>query len=326
MFLKSLISLLILTPAVFADVNVYTDRDEKIMEPLAASFEKQTGVKVNFIIASGSDIVGRLQAEGQSSPADVAIVKDMFYLNQLAGLGLFQPMIADTSEVPSAMKSPENLWAAVTMRARTIVYNKDKVDPSELQTYASLGESKWKNKLCVRTSQSTYNYGLISGLIADLGFDDAKSIVDSWVKNFYETPLSSDRSVLEAIENGQCDVGLVNSYYLGQENDAENNLNIDIAFANQNSTGTHVNGTGAGVLVFSRNVADANLFMDYVLSAEGQKIFSDVSYEFPVTKDVLSPQSTVNKWLGFKANSTNWTEINSHLDEAYKIIEEVGYE
>jgi len=326
MFLKSLITLLIFTSSVFADVNVYTDRNEKIMEPLAISFEEQTGVKVNYITVSGSDIVGRLQAEGQQSPADVVIVKDMFYLNQLASLGLFQPMTADTSKVPSAMKSPEGFWSAVTMRARTIVYNKDKVEPSELTTYASLGDSKWKSKLCVRTSQSTYNYALISGLIADLGFDDAKSVVDSWVKNFSEAPLSSDRSVLEAIENGQCDVGLVNSYYLGQENDADNNLNVGIAFANQNSSGTHVNGTGAGVLVFSKNVADANRFMDFVLSADSQKIFSDVSYEFPVTKGVESPQKTVNKWLGFKANSTNWTELDSHLDKAYKIIEEVGYE
>lgn len=308
-----------------ADLNIYTDRPAELMDPVVETFEQQTGEKVNYITMGASTIIDRLLAEGVTTPADIVIAKDMLYLNEMANLGLLQPMTASTDHVPLQMQNPEKLWAAVTMRARTVVYNMDTVDPSEITDYASLGDERWQGQLCLRTSQSSYNVSLIAGFVADLGYEGAKSLMQSWMNNMSGAPKGNDRGVLEAVEQGECSIGVVNSYYLGQENAKGNNLNVGIVFVDQSELGVHVNGTGAGIVAASSKQELSNQFMDVMLSSESQYVFSNAHYDYPVSPELL-PETLVADWGVFYSNETNWSVIGDSVDSAYSIIDEIGYE
>jgi len=330
MIKKSIILVLGLSYALSANaqINIYTDRNAEFIDPVAEAFTAETGEPVNFIKISGADAIKRLLIEGDNSPADIVIFKDMLYLNGLASEGLLQPMTASTYHVPAQMQHPEALWAAITMRARTIVYNTNKVSADEVQTYASLGDEKWKNKLCLRTSDienNSYNVGLVSGFIADLGEDAAKSILQSWMNNSPQIE-QSDRDVLDAIENEECLVSVINSYYLGQNQFRDGKTpNVGIVFVEQDGLGAHVNGTGAGIVAASLKTELNNKFMELLLSSETQQSFSTLNYDFPVSQDVeaLTP---VLDWSFFKANEANWSVIGENVDAALRIFREVGYE
>lgn len=314
-----------------ASINVYTDRNDDYMKPLVEAFKAQTGEDVNYLTLSGSEIIERLLVEGADSAADIVIVKDMLYLNQLSSNGLLQPMTASTEHIPTQMKSPVGFWSAITMRARTIVFNKNEVDPLDIQTYESLGSEMFTGKLCLRTAnleKTTYNVGLVAGFIADRGEEATKTLLESWMKNLAIAPIveGGDRAVLRAIDSGECSVGVVNSYYLGQEMFRDEEiLNVGIVFADQYTHGTHVNGTGAGIVAASEKTELANEFMSLLLSSSTQELFSEINYDFPVSQDV-APLTPVADWTAFLANQTNWSVVGENVDKALKIIEEVGYE
>jgi iron(III) transport system substrate-binding protein len=323
---KSLVTLFVFlfTLAASADILIYTDRSAELMDPLVELFEQQTGENAVYLTMGSSEVVDRLLAEGDRTLADIVIVKDMLYLNEMANLGLLQPMTVSTDQVPAQMQHPDKLWAALTMRARTVVYNVDLVDPEEVKTYASLGDEKWRGQLCLRTSQSSYNVSLISGFIADLGYDGAKSLMQSWLNNLSGAPKPNDRAVIDAVAQGECSVGVVNSYYLGQENAIGNSLNVGIVFVDQEGLGVHVNGTGAGIVAVSEKEAQSNQFMNIMLSSEVQYVFSNAHFDYPVNPNLL-PETLVANWGSFFSNETNWSVVGDSTQEAYSIIEELGY-
>ena len=103
----------------------------------------------------------------------------------------------------------------LSVRARTIVYNTKNVKESDLSTYEDLANKKWEKRLCLRTSKKVYNQSLVAMLIYELGEEKAKALVRGWVNNAVDI-FSNDTAVLKAVAAGQCDVGIINTYYYGR--------------------------------------------------------------------------------------------------------------
>src|SRR5690606_6460946 len=132
--------------------------------------------------------------------------------------GLLAPVESAVLEqnIPDYLQDPQNRWFGLSVRARTIVYSPDRVDAAELSTYDALAEPQWQGRLCLRTSKKVYNMSLVATMIERLGTARTEEVVRGWVANLAAPVFSSDTLVLDAIAAGQCDVGLVNTYYLGQ--------------------------------------------------------------------------------------------------------------
>src|SRR6187455_3790051 len=73
------------------EVNVYTYRETKLIQPLFDAFTKDTGVKVNVVSAS-SGLEQRMKAEGANSPADVLLTVDISRLEDAVQNGITQPI------------------------------------------------------------------------------------------------------------------------------------------------------------------------------------------------------------------------------------------
>ena len=222
LFLFIAVSTLLLTSftgsAIATEVVVYSARNEHLIEPLFKEFTEETGINIRFITDKAGTLVQRLKTEGARTPADVLITVDAGNLWYAADQGLLQPVTSETllRNIPEHLRDPEGKWYGLSVRARTIVYNTQKVKPEELSTYAALGDPNWKGRLLLRTSKKVYNQSLVAMLISEHGVEKAEGIVKSWVQNLAADPFSNDTKVMEAIVAGQGDVGIVNSYYYGR--------------------------------------------------------------------------------------------------------------
>jgi len=313
------------SPLVAADeVVVYSARHYG-QEPAFDAFTKQTGIAVRVLTGDAGPLLERLKAEGDRSPADVLLTVDAGNLWNAARASVLSPVTSTTlaSNVPAHLRDPENKWFGLTMRARTIMYNPKKVTPAELSTYEALGDPKWKGRLCLRSSGYIYNQSLVATFIKRHGEPRTEDILKGWVAN-QPTIISGDTKILEAIAAGQCDVGLTNSYYLARLLAKDPNFPVALFWANQPSSGTHVNVSGAGVTTHARNRASAIRFLEYLSSVEAQQMFANTSMEFPVNPKAET-HPIVRGWGTFRQDDINVASAGEFQAAATRLSDRVGY-
>lgn len=312
-----------------ADLVLYTDRPTVRMQVIAEKFKQKTNVTIQVIELPYKDLNAKLQTEGAQSPADVIFVKDLVFLEELSRQNKFAPMVSEKiqSQVLPAMRHPQNLWAAVTFRARTLVYDAA-LDVSTIQTYADLAQPEWAQSLCLRTGKAAYNEALVASLIATEGFESAKNIVSGWLNNRPQPMVySDDTQILKAIGSGDCAMGIANSYYLGLllANPATAQLPVKIKFLNQNKNGVHVNGMGAGISKTTQQAPLATQFVEFLLTDEIQLYLSGEQMDYPAKVGLL-PQTLVKDFGTFKADTTSWKVLGDQIESARLLIKDVDYQ
>ena len=225
------------------EVVVYSARNEQLIKHLFDSYTKETGVQIKFITDKEGPLMQRLQAEGSNTPADILLTVDAGNLWQAGQLGLLKPVHSKvlSTNIPAYLRDPKNLWFGLSVRARTLVYNTQKLQAVQLSTYEDLAHPKWKGRLCLRTSKKVYNQSLVAMMIAEHGEAKTEEIVRGWVANLATDVFPDDTKMLEAIAAGQCDVGIVNTYYFGRLIEKNPKLNLALFWPNQQSNGVHVN-------------------------------------------------------------------------------------
>jgi iron(III) transport system substrate-binding protein len=191
------------------------------------------------------------------------------------------------------------------------------------QTYAELGDAQWKGKLCLRPSTHPYTQSLVAGLINNLGANEARKIVDSWVAN---NPLyiNSDTDILKAIEAGDCDVALANSYYLGRLLTENSSFPVSLTWPDQAGAGAHLNISAAAVTANAPNRVNAVALLEW-LTSKGQKIFSDANNEFPADPNI-EPNKIISGFGTFKADTKSVRELGRLNPQAVELLSAAKYE
>lgn len=325
-----LIAALTFQAAVAEEVVVYSARNEQLIKPLFDAYTKETGVNVKFITDKEGPLMARLKAEGTNTPADMLMTVDAGNLWQAAEEGLLKPVNSKTlaANIPAHLRDPDGEWFGLSVRARTLVYNKNTVKPGELTTYEDLANSRWKNRLCLRTSKKVYNQSLVAMMIYEHDEGKTEDIVEGWVRNLAAPPFPDDTKAMEAVAAGQCDVTLVNTYYFGRLMEKSPSLPLAIFWPNQNlkskDAGVHVNISGAGITRHAKNPAGAIKLLEWLSSEKAQNLYADVNLEYPVNAKVKS-DPTVAAWGGFKQNLINVKEAGRLQAKAVKLMDRVGY-
>jgi len=323
----TLITLASITAFAHADtVTVYSARNEQLLKPILDRYSKETGTEIKLLTANEGALLARLNAEGASTPADVLITVDAGNLWLAAQQGQLRALNSSVLQknIPAHLRDPDNQWFGLSVRARTIVYSKSAVRPAELSTYEDLAQPKWKGKLCLRTSKKVYNQSLIAMMITELGEAKTEEIVRGWVANLVTTPFPDDTSLLKAIAAGQCQVGIVNTYYLGRILVKEQDFPVGLFWANQSGSGTHVNVSGAGITKHAKNPAGAQKLIEYLSMETAQSFYVDEDLEFPVNPKV-KPNSIVKDWGSFKPNLLNVSKAGELQAAATKLMDRAGY-
>lgn len=320
------LSILNTAPVYAEQVVVYSARIEQLIKPMFDSFTQKTGIQVKYTTDNEGALMARLQAEGKNTPADMLITVDAGNLWAASQAGLLRPVESQVlkSNIPEHLRDPGNEWFGLSIRARTIVYNTDKVDPAELSTYEDLADPKWKNRLCLRTSKKVYNQSLVAMMIAEHGEAETEKIVKGWVDNFVTAPLSDDTRALEFVAAGRCDVTIVNTYYLARLMQKDADLPLRVFWPNQKTEGVHVNISGAGLTRHGKNPQAAEQLLEFLSSISAQKLFADVNMEYPVNANILA-DPIVASWGSFKQNRINLVKAGELQAAAVKLMDRVGY-
>ncbi|AGP49291.1 MULTISPECIES: Fe(3+) ABC transporter substrate-binding protein [Psychrobacter] len=307
-------------------VTIYSSRNEQLIKPLLDRYTEQTGVKVELVTDKDGPLMARLQAEGQNTPADMLLTVDAGNLWQAAEQGLLQPVASSVLEanVPAKYRDPEGRWTGLSLRARTIFYDPSKVSADQLSTYADLADPKWKGKLCLRTSKKVYNQSLVASMMEHLGAEKTEAVIRGWVANLATDVFSDDTNLLEAIAAGQCEVGIANSYYYGRLLDEKPDFPVKIFWANQGTTGTHVNISGAGVVTGSDNADGALKLMEWLSSDDAQGLYASADKEFPV-KVGIDESEMLRSWGQFKPDDINVQKFGALQTQAIQMMDKAGY-
>ncbi len=308
------------------EVVVYSARNEQLIKPLFDAYTKETGVKIKFITDKEGPLLQRLKAEGANTPADVLLTVDAGNLWEAAREGVLKPVQSKTLEanIPAHLRDPGNQWFGLSVRARTMFYNTQKLKPADLSGYEDLAQPKWKGKLCLRTSKKVYNQSLVAMLIAEHGEAKAEQIVKGWVANLATDVFPDDTKMLEAIAAGQCDVGLANTYYFGRLIEKKPGLPLAIFWANQKDNGVHVNVSGAGIVKHAKNEKEALRLLEWLSSEKAQNLFADVNLEYPVNP-AIKPDAVVAAWGAFKQSPMNLAKAGELQAQAVKLMDRAGY-
>ena len=313
-------------------VNLYSHRHYETDKELYKKFEESTGIKVNIVQASADELITRMEAEGQDSPADLLLTVDAGRLHRAYEKDLFQPISSEAlnQNIPSKFREPEGHWFGLTYRARIVVHDKDRVDPSELSTYEALTDPKWQGKVLIRSSSNIYNQSLMASIIAANGKDGAKEWATGVMANMARDPQGSDRDQMKAIVAGEGDIAVVNTYYLGlllNSSDPEEvkvGEQMKVFFPNQEGRGAHINVSGIGVAKYAPNKENAIKLLEFLSGEEAQKVFAQVNYEYPVNPK-NQPSELLQSWGSPKFDDLNLAELGKNNRDAVITFDEVGW-
>ena len=295
-------------------------------KPLFVKFTEDTGIEVNYLTGKGGDLIERLKLEGENTPADIFMTVEAGDLWYAGTQDIFQSVSTETikSNIPSYLRDPNGLWTGLSVRARTIVYSTDRVKPADLSTYGDLASSIWNQRLCLRTSKKIYTKSLVASIIHNQGEDKASEIISGWVNNLAAVPNAKDSHVMDAIIAGQCDVGLVNTYYFGRLIEKTPDAPVRLFWANQETTGVHVNVSGAGITKHASNPSGATQLLEWLSSAEAQAIYGSLNKEYPANQNIDSDE-IVSSWGDFKQDKMNLSIAGILQADAVKLMQRLGY-
>lgn len=323
------------TASAFAaeNVNVYSSRGEALIKPLMDSFTEQTGIKVNLVTGKTKALMQRLGAEGRNSPADILLTTDAGNLSAAESAGFFQPIESDVLEerIPANLRDAENHWFGLSQRARVLIVNPSVVKDGELSSYEDLTKDEWADRICVRSSSNIYNQSLLASFISHDGEKAAETWAAAVRGNMARKPQGNDRAQIAAVASGECDVAIVNSYYLGVmlNGDDEKQLaaaqKVELLYPNQDGRGTHVNISGAGVTKHAPNKANAIALIEFLAGDEAQQWYAEKNNEYPAAAGV-ELSHTVASWGEFKADALPVSKLGDLNAAAVRAFDRAGWE
>ncbi len=319
------------------EVNLYTSRHYDSDDALYQKFTNDTGIKVNVISGKGKALIERLASEGVNSPADVFITVDAGNLWKVQKDGMFQSISSDTinSIVPENLRGPNNEWVGIAKRSRVIYYNPVNVSAEDMEglTYEDLSDPKWKGRVAIRSSGNMYNQSLVASLIANNGIDATEKWAHRFVGNFARKPEGNDRAQIMAVANGEADVAVANSYYIGLmlsgkkgEEQQAAARKVELHFPGQDGRGAHINVSGAGLMKNAPNADNAVKFIEFLLSEEAQSHIVNNTYEFPMLEGVAPSDLIAQFGSGFKEDQTSVASYGEFNPEAVKLMDRVGWQ
>jgi iron(III) transport system substrate-binding protein len=313
-------------------VNVYSYREPQLVENLTKAFTEATKIKVNVVYAKDG-LIEKMVAEGRNSPADLLLTPESGLLVQAHAAGVTRAVTSPvlTAAIPAEYRETQGHWYALTRRARVVYASKERVAQDAI-TYAELADPKWKGKICSRSGQHTYNVALIASMIAHLGDENAEKWLRGVKANLARKPAGGDREQVRDVSAGLCVLAIGNTYYMGrmqtntkapeQQKWAEA---VKVLFPDAATRGTHVNISGVAMAAHAPHAENALKLMEFLVSAEAQRIYAEANFEYPVVASVPA-SDRVKSWGALKADTLPLEKIASLRKKASELVDKVAFD
>lgn len=271
-------------------IVLYNGQHLELAQALISAFEKQTGITVHLRTDDGVVLANQILQEGRSSPADVFLTENSPELMNLQGRGLLAKLPQATlSAVPAEYRSPQGEWVGVALRVSTLVYDPALIRGSQLpRSVLDLAQPAWRGKVAVAPLDSDFP-PIVGAVIASRGLPAATSWLAGLKRN--AKVYQDEEAVVAAVERGDVATGIINHYYwyrLRLESGATG-VKSRLYYFGGNDPGSVVNVSGVAVLASSHHRSDADRFVDFIVSAAGQRVLArGDDFEYPVRPGVAA--------------------------------------
>jgi iron(III) transport system substrate-binding protein len=306
---------------------VYSGRSDKFVKPVIEQFTRQTGIKVILHSAKSTELINKLRVEGERTEADLFISNDAGNLQVGSDLGLFSALpSALVKDVNKNYRAPDNTWIGLSARARVLVMNsKKKKELSFVKSVMDLADPRLKGKLAITHSA---NGSFIAGVtVYQKLLGDEK--VANWLKgmkaNAEGKVFNKHSKIVRAVASGKKDIGLVNHYYIYRHLDKHPDANIQIVMPDQGEQGMGVAWNVAGIAVTKHTKKQelAKKLVAFLVSAKGQKTFSEVNREYPTRSDVQA-SAKIPAAGSYKVADVPMYELGKLRTKTLDLLDSVG--
>ena len=307
------------------EVVVYTSRAEALFKPVIEAFNAAyPDIKVTVLNGSNSELAARILEERANPKADVLINSDILTMENLAAEGVFAPNdSAAVMAVPADYRADDGSWVALTLRARVIMYNTDLVSPEELpKKMVDLADPKWKD---VIGSANSTNGAMMAQLVImrnQLGEPATEAFIQGLLENNAQF-FGGHTDVRKAVGAGELKLGLVNHYYYHLSKAEGAPVGVIYPDQEDGGLGLMVNSTNAGIIKGGPNPEMARIFVDFMLSPAGQKIYAERNYEYPIVPGVPLAEG-VAPLDSFRLNPFPLKTLRDELEPTRALVQKVG--
>jgi iron(III) transport system substrate-binding protein len=280
-----------------SSITVYSGQHPQSVSALVSAFEKQTGINVAVRQDDEGVLAAQIIQEGSHSPADVFFTENSPPLEALQARGLLAKVKASTLAHTSAKySSAQKRWAAVSARVSTLVYNTDKLKPSQLpKSVLDLAKPAWKGKVALSPGESDFQ-PIVTAVVARYGKARAVKWLEGVKSNASGHIYPDNESLVAQVNSGQVELGVINNYYWFRLRDELGKSKIHSAehFFAPRDPGYVIDVSGAAVLASSSHQAEAQKFVAFLVSKAGQKVLAgDETYEYPLGSGVVTTKLPV---------------------------------
>jgi iron(III) transport system substrate-binding protein len=250
-------------------VVLYTSLAPTESKPLAEAFEKKYGIKVELWRALSDKVVQRVVTEAQARKNAVDVVEtngpemEMIAREKLLG-EIHSPHLQD---LPAAAIPAHRTWYPDRMNFFVVAYNTAKVQRSELPTtYEGFLDAKWKGRIGIEATDAEWMATLIKKWGNEKGMDYFRKLAAM------KPDVRKGHVLLaELIAAGEVPVGLT-VYNSNVESLKKRGAPIDFVPVEPVAARPQ----GIGVAKSAPHPHAALLFVDFVLSPEGQRLFESM--------------------------------------------------
>jgi iron(III) transport system substrate-binding protein len=326
-----LVSVLWLLPPtdVFAadKLTIYSGRAERLIKPVLDAFTTKTGIHIDLLSSGTTELVNRMKAEGDRSPADVFIANDAGSLEIARTAGLLRPLSVPEIEqaIPSQFRAGDNSWIGLSGRFWIIVYNTTMIKPDQIKSLLDLANPTWKGKIAIPNAGSEYLQAGVSVIRASLGDDVTKTFLAGLRDSAGTQVYQKSSQIVDAVAKGQVGLGIVNHYYVYRHLAAQPAAPLGVLMPDQQEggMGSIMNVAGIGILKHTPRIENATLLVEFLVAQAGQKMFADLDKEYP-----LHPEAKADPVLperkSFRAASVPLTKLAELREPTMLLIEQVG--
>jgi iron(III) transport system substrate-binding protein len=307
-------------------LTVYSGREEEIVEPLFEMFEETTGIDVQVRFGDSAELAATIVEEGDSSPADVFFAQDPGSLGAIEQAGLLAELPDDILElVDGRFRDPDGHWIGTSGRARVIAYNTDVLSEEELpDSILDFADPEWEGRIGFPPTNASFQ-AFVTAMRLSEGDDATREWLEAIKANdpqLYE----SNTPAVEAVASGEIDVGFVNHYYLYIVKAEQPEAPVANHYLESGDPGALVSVAGVAVLEGAEHAAEAEQFVDFLLSEEGQRFYAEEApeAEYPLIEGV-EPREGLPPLEDLQGPDIELDELGPELERTLELLNEVGF-
>ncbi len=305
-------------------LTVYSGREEELVQPLFDMFEKKTGITVDVRYGDSAELAATIAEEGGNSPADVFFSQDPGSLGAVDDE--FEQLPQETLDrVAARFRDAGGRWVGTSGRTRVLAYNTNALTEDQVpDSVFDLTDPRWQGKIGIAPTNASFQ-AFVTAMRLSAGEEKTKQWLIDLRKNKPKT-YEKNTPIVEALATGEIELGLVNHYYLYLVKGEQPNAPIANHFLAAGDPGALVSVAGAGVLASSGNKDGAEQFVDFLLSDEGQRFYTDSAEEaeYPLVagipaKESLPPLDTL------EGPNVDLSTFGAELSSTLELLRETGY-